>query len=86
MKVGGYRIIDLKGTNFTVGTGVVIDGIYDKIESTRKPLYVSGVVVAGVEYHDTWVDFTVDGSNYKGTIYGYTIVVQNNDVVTLKNV
>ena len=83
MNKGGYQIVDLGGKSFTLGTGRVVDGVYDKIEGTRKPIYVSGIVIADVEYHDTYVDFTVNQSNFEGTIYGKKIVVQNNDVVTI---
>lgn len=85
MNKGGYQIVDLGGKSFTLGTGIVVDGAYDKIEGTRKPIYVSGIVIAGVEYHDTYVDFTVNQSNFEGTIYGKKIVIQNNDVVTISN-
>lgn len=85
MNKGGYQIVDLGGKSFTLGTGIVIDGAYDKIKGTRKPIYVSGIVIAGVEYHDTYVDFTVNQTNFEGTIYGKKIVVQNNDTVTISN-
>lgn len=83
MNKGGYQIVDLGGKSFTLGTGRVVDGVYDKIEGTRKPIYVSGIVIVDVEYHDTYVDFTVNQSNFEGTIYGKKIVIQNNDVVTI---
>lgn len=85
MNKGGYQIVDLGGKSFTLGTGIVVDGTYDKIKGTRKPIYVSGIVIAGVEYHDTYVDFTVNQTNFEGTIYGKKIVVQNNDTVTISN-
>lgn len=64
MKKGGYQIIDLNSHNHTSGVGVVHEGIYDKIESTSKPILLSGVVVDGVEYHDTFIFPCVNGSNY----------------------
>lgn len=85
MNKGGYQIVDLGGKSFTLGTGIVVDGTYDKIKGTRKPIYVSGIVIAGTEYHDTYVDFTVNKTNFEGTIYGKKIVVQNNDTVTISN-
>ena len=85
MNKGGYQIVDLGGKSFTLGTGIVIDGAYDKIKGTRKPIYVSGIVIAGTEYHDTYVAFTVNQTNFEGTIYGNTIVVQNNDTATIPN-
>ena len=85
MNKGGYQIVDLGGKNFTLGTGIVVNGTYDKIKGTRKPIYVSGIVIAGTEYHDTYVDFTVNQTNFEGTIYGKKIVVKNDDTVTISN-
>lgn len=85
MQKGGYQIIDLKGRNFVVGTAQVVDGVYGKIEGTRKPLYISGIQIAGVEYHDTYVDFTVSASNFVGTVYGKKITVTAEDKVTFAN-
>ena len=83
MNIGGYQIIDLKGKNFTLGTGMVFNGVYEKIEGTRKPIYVSGISIAGVEYHDCYVNFVVNGNNFEGVIYGNKIVIQDNDVITI---
>ena len=83
MKHGGYQIIDLKNTKLTVGTGTKIDGVYDKIKSTRKAILISGLNVGGTEYHDTFVELTVSGTNYTGTIYGKTITISNADLVTV---
>ena len=83
MTIGGYQIIDLKNTKLTVGTGTKIDGVYDKIKSTRKAILISGLNVGGTEYHDTFVELTVSGTNYTGTIYGKTITISNEDLVTI---
>ena len=83
MTNGGYQIIDLKNIKLTVGTGTKIDGVYDKIKSTRKAILISGLNVGGTEYHDTFVELTVSGTNYTGTIYGKTITISNADLVTV---
>lgn len=83
MTNGGYQIIDLKNTKLTLGTGTKIDGVYDKIKSTRKAILISGLNVGGTEYHDTFVELTVSGTNYTGTIYGKTITISNADLVTI---
>ena len=85
MNKGGYQIVDLGGKSFTLGTGIVVDGAYDKIKGTRKPIYVSGIVIADVEYNDCYVQIVVNGSNFEGTIYGKKIVIQDNDVITRSN-
>ena len=83
MTHGGYQIIDLKNINLKVGTGTTIDGVYNKIKSTRKAILISGLNVGGTEYHDTFVELTVNGTNYTGTIYGKTITISNADLVTI---
>lgn len=85
MVKGGYQIIDLKNKILTSGVGVVYDGIYDKVEGTRKPILVSGLNVGGTEYHDSFVDFTVSGTTFTGTIYGKTITIADTDTVTVTN-
>lgn len=85
MRHGGYQIIDLKGTQLTVGTGMQYDGIYELIEGTNKTCLVSGLNVAGTEYNDCYVDFAVNGSAFEGTAYSYTITVESTNVVTVKN-
>ena len=83
MTHGGYQIIDLKNTTLKVGTGTKIDGVYAKIKSTRKAILISGLNVGGTEYHDTFVELTVSGTNFTGTIYGKTITISNEDLVTI---
>ena len=83
MVKGGYQIIDLGNKKLTIGTGMVYDGIYDKIEGTRKAILVSGLNVGGTEYHDTFVELTVSGTDYTGTIYGKTITISDKNVVTV---
>ena len=85
MTKGGYQIIDLKDVKLTLGTGVTFKGVYNQIKGTRKAILVSGLNIAGTEYHDTFVDFTVSSTTYTGTIYGKTITVTNEDLVTVAN-
>lgn len=85
MNKGGYQIVDFGGKSFTLGTSRMVKGAYDKIKGTRKPIYVSGIVIADVEYHDTYVDFTATQNSFEGTIYGKKIVVNNNDTVIISN-
>ena len=91
MNKGGYQILDLKNTNFALGTGAVVAGAFETIRGTKKPILVSGIVIAGTEYHDTYVDFTLvktassSGTNiyFQGTIYGKKIKITNTDIVTI---
>lgn len=83
MQKGGYQIIDLKNKELTSGVGMVYEGIYDKIEGTRKATLVSGFNLEGTEYHDSFVDFTVNNTNFEGIIFGHTITINDNDIVTV---
>lgn len=86
MKTGGYQIIDLKDVNHTTGVGMVHEGIYDKVEGTRKVIMLSGITIDDIEYKDTFVELQVNGSNFEGTIYGKKIVIVDTDVVTIGEV
>ncbi len=85
MTKGGYQIIDLKDVNLTLGTGATFKGVYNQIEGTRKAILVSGLNIGGTEYHDTFVDFTVSNTSFTGTIYGKTITITDEDLVTVSN-
>lgn len=89
MQKGGYQIIDLKDHAHTSGVGAIHEGIYDKIEGTRKPILLSGIVVNATEFHDTFIFPCVNGSSYVAVVgtnpttnQQYVINIQDNDVVT----
>ena len=89
MTIGGYQIINLNDENHSLGKGMVHEGIYEKIEGTRKPILLSGIVVAGVEYHDTYIFPTVNGSSYVAVVgrnptanTELHINIEDTDVVT----
>ena len=87
MNKGGYQILDLKNTNFTLGTGAVVSGTFKTILETKKPILVSGIVIAGTEYHDTYVEFTLmkvsSNTYFAGKIYNKLIRIALNDTVTI---
>lgn len=84
MRKGGYKIIDLHDTQFTVGTAMMIAGIHDAIEgSYRKPLLISGLTVAGVEYADAYVTATTNESAFMIDVYGFTIKIESTNAVTV---
>ena len=89
MQKGGYQIIDLKDHAHTSGVGAIHEGIYDKIEGTKKPILLSGIVVNAIEFHDTFIFPCVNGSNFVAVVgvnpttnEQYVINIQDNDVVT----
>ena len=87
MNKGGYQILDLKNTNFALGTGAVVTGAYSTIAGTKKPILVSGIVIAGKRYNDTYVDFTIVTTGniiaFEGTMHGKKISITNKDIVTI---
>lgn len=89
MTKGGYQIIDLSGNSFTTGVSGYVQGAYEKIEGTRKVILVSGLEVDGIEYRDSFVDFSVNDSNFVGVMYGKKITIGNsidgNDPITITN-
>ena len=90
MNVGGYQIIDLKNFPFDTikNNSVVIEGIYDKIESTLKPILLTGMVVDDIEVRNQFVTPRVSGSEYglfvSGNAEGFQgFTINSNDVVTM---
>lgn len=84
---GGYKLIDLKENNFTVGVPLTIKGIYDSIErSYNKSLILTGIVVSSVERNDVSVNFVDVSGNYESDISSTEkITVTNTDAVTISN-
>lgn len=89
MVKGGYQIINLDNHPHTSGVGTVHDGIYEKIEGTKKPILLSGIVVNAIEYHDAYIFPCVNGTNFVAIVgenpttnERIVINIQDNDVVT----
>lgn len=83
MKNGGYKIIDLKDTNLVSGVGVTISGTHEAIENSyRKPLLLANITIGGVEKNDAFVAFTVASNTYSTDVYGGTLTIDSDDVVT----
>lgn len=87
MNKGGYQILDLKNKSFTLGTGALVAGAFDTIAGTKKPILVSGIVIAGKRYNDTYVDFTIGKTGniiaFEGTMHGKKIIITNTNMVTI---
>lgn len=83
---GGYKLIDLKDSKFTVGgDGITIKGIYNSIENSyNKPLILTGINIGGIEKNDVFVDFVVDSGSYVANISATEkITITNADLVTI---
>ena len=82
---GGYVIIDL--LDLDIISSKTIDDIYDTLTNNhRKVILLSGITIDGVEYNDTFVNFTLDEDDkILISVYGYTITidVDNSVVATL---
>lgn len=90
--MGGYKLIDLKGHNFTAqSSSTTIPGIYDSIESCRKATLVTGFVYDNIERMDRYAVFGVSGQNYVATLAISADVdvlqctVTPDDLVTISN-
>lgn len=89
--VGGYKILDLKGNDFTFNTPVTISGIYERLKSAgKKPIIVDNFSIAGIKNQGKWLNFYVSGTDFKSlfSLYGDTqinLVVKDDDTVTLSN-
>ena len=89
---GGYKIIDLRDTEFTSGTPVTINGIYKSVESTNKPTVLSKFYLSGKEYDSVFCFLVNQGTTFYGIMY-YTdstgslkeisIKIKNDDTITL---
>lgn len=82
---GGYKIIDFKDINLVTGIGIRITGVYDAIKSNyRKAILISGISIDGDKMADSFVELSVNGTSYTGTLYGKTLTITNTDTVTIK--
>lgn len=84
MKKGGYQILDLKDVQVEENVASTIKGIYGTIEGTRKPIYVSGLNVGGLEIRDAYVDFLTSSADYVGLMGAYTLTIKADDTLTVK--
>lgn len=84
MVKGGYKVVNFKDENITAENGATVSGVYESLENNyHKALMISGVVIDGTEYNDTFVEVTVSGSDYTFTAYGKTFTVTSEDKVTV---
>ena len=88
---GGYKLIDFKETNITVGgDAVTIAGVYNAIESAyRKQIVITGLTIGGVEHRDVFCNLEHGENVYHGLL-GMTannkilfIAITNENAVTI---
>lgn len=91
---GGYKLIDFKETDITVGgAAVTISGVYASIENNyRKPTLITGLSIDGVEKEDCFINFEHGVNVYNGFMGMNAnnkilfISVTNQDLVTITEV
>ena len=66
MALGGYKILDLKGNDFTIGgSAIKVDGIYEAAEhSYGKALQIANYSLGGVEKNARYCNFGINNQNY----------------------
>ena len=85
---GGELIIDLKNKNHTMGVAVNHPGIYNLIESTRKPVRLCNLVIADSEKQDLCLtSLEAVGNTYKAIVIlaaqNYDITITDTDDITI---
>lgn len=87
---GGYQILDLKNTDFTLETASVVSGAYKAVTNgNRKPILIEGLVIGGVKYQSIYVAEPITyGSNLEAIISTATIIVtvEIDDSVTIEEI
>lgn len=83
--MSGYQIISMRDTPFeTGGATMMLDGIYDQIESNnRKPILLDGIVIDGIERNAVYTQVIVNGSNFEFNVYGKKIIITDTDAVSV---
>ena len=85
---GGYKIIDLKGTNFTLASASKVEGVYNAVKNSyHKPTLIENFLIASVEQTAQYVTFITSGVNLVANINNdsQTITITNDDQVTIAN-
>ena len=85
--MSGYQIINLRDTPFTTGGAtMMLEGIYDQIESNnRKPILLDGIVIDNIERNAVFTQANINGSNYEFNVYGKKIIITDTDAVSVVN-
>ena len=77
MNKGGYQILDLNGIEFVDSEKYVIDGIFNKISETRKPILITNFVLDGpnkIKMRDVFAMFTLETDEQSHEKYYITYI------------
>lgn len=76
MKRGGYQIVDLKNIKIDDESGANIEGIYDLVEGTTKPILFCGINNDGTEMRDVFAQISLRANIF------YALLSLENGVAT----
>lgn len=80
---GGYKILDFKKVNITIGTAAVIEGVYEALATnTGKPTVLTNLVVASHALCSAYVYFKLVGEAYLGYLDSWSITITKDNKVT----
>ena len=85
---GGYKILDFNGYKFRTSTSTVvrstiINGIYDRIESSDKAFLVEGYNLDGVKYKAFFTAFVVNSGSFVTIFNNHYITISSDDKVVV---
>lgn len=85
---GGYKILDFNGYTFSTSTtsapkSTIIDGIYERIESSDKAFLVEGYNLDGVEYKAFFTAFVVTDGSFVTIFNNHNITISANDKIVV---
>lgn len=85
--MSGYQIISLRNTLlYTGGATMMLDGIYDQIESNnRKPILLDDIIIDDIERPAVYACRKIVGDAFVFDIYGKRLTITDTDAVSVTN-
>lgn len=83
MVKGGYQIINFDGVEFRTGISMQCEGLYEKIEGTRKAILLSGLTVDGKEYHDVYINPQIFTYSFLFDCGDFILDISDRDICTV---
>lgn len=85
---GGYALIDLSGTDLSVGSKVTISGVYNKLATaykSNKPIIACNLVDGSKGITPSQLSTLKNGTNYEATVGINKITVDADDGVVVSS-
>lgn len=86
---GGYKILDFNGCKLRTSTTQgfekyeIINGIYDRIESSDKVFLIEGYNLDGVEYKAFFATFVVNSGSFVTIFNNHYITISADDKIVV---